>query len=1140
MGLWARLRAWVGKGRISAYWRGDPRAYQRIYVPEHWDRRMGHREPSRFHHGEGGGGGGGGTPHERPAIPWPTNFPPIVPHTTLMKLKLAGLRQGETPDVEGRSPIYLRAKEHADKAAAVEVVGRFANFDALSRLAQMYPGAWLLPMVRREGARRNAIPAMFAAAARTASNLDIDEGIVIAASGRHTKATPFQRLLRRPVFDGSVTKGRTYVLVDDVVNTGAAFAALRSYIEVRGGHVLAAIALVTRSDEPVFRLAMGDETRHNFAGWNVRQLNVVLRQYEIADHWEELSDGQARIVLEQGDVDAFRDRILEERDGRDHRVRDRALPPSVGGPPQVPPKLKKSSFWSLPGYLDERGRVHLGRRPAPPDPPADPPRPRIPFSAPLPPGATRIHIKGTPTAAQALILHHELFPAAGTYLLTKATPMAGLEDREALDQWEEWFLRALEDRAREQFGSSQEAIWDVLDELLRQRGVAAPSMVDAYEMHRVLFDVTYASTARMVGLRLPDEVRTRLEKLGWHDMPVLDFPAVAFRLAMISQRLMQQPPVTWPELVQLADAVPLSSVERAAVDIARSRAGTYLKPIFDDVGRLHAVTRELEPLRQRVAHAIEHRIPVREAARLHGNQQRIEGIQRDAERVLRTEIADARGEAAWMHETKRAPSDAKFFRQTSAHACRGCLRLYKLPDGTPRLYTRAEIDTGHAAGVNRGNWRDWHPRLGSTHPNCFPAGTLVEASLLPRAGFERIYRGDLVTIWDESGHDLSCTPNHPILTDRGWIAAGRLNVGDHIVSGRARDRRVPRGVDCEDVPTRIEQVVHALRLTGGMPPLPVPVAPEDFHGDGKGSEVAVVWPNGLLTDDIDAPIREQCEQHGLRAARNAGMRLSAQGAAAQILLRALHAPHRIMSSRGIRPALFRCFARYLDALLLAGCPQADAAVAQARHDAASAYANGFRNRKNGVAGFESLHDIGNVDILSLNQSQSVLMGPRCDSSAVQRLDYEAARHAHRDCDLTGAVSVAIPRNDCGNIHAPHGRLSPIANYDPSQSKQSSDRRKTNSESTSDGVYTLASEVTADDFIGLRLECVASISRQPFEGIVYNLATHNGAYVANGIVVHNCLCAPWAQFHPEMADIFADRAPTYAAEMERLGVFKQAA
>lgn len=63
--------------------------------------------------------------------------------------------------------------------------------------------------------------------------------------------------------------------------------------------------------------------------------------------------------------------------------------------------------------------------------------------------------------------------------------------------------------------------------------------------------------------------------------------------------------------------------------------------------------------------------------------------------------------------------------------------------------------------------------------NCFPGDTLVS----PKDGQLRVlraaYSGPLVVL--EAGETkLEVTPNHPILTPRGWVAAGLLQAGDNI------------------------------------------------------------------------------------------------------------------------------------------------------------------------------------------------------------------------------------------------------------------------------------------------------------------------------------------------------------------------
>ena len=48
--------------------------------------------------------------------------------------------------------------------------------------------------------------------------------------------------------------------------------------------------------------------------------------------------------------------------------------------------------------------------------------------------------------------------------------------------------------------------------------------------------------------------------------------------------------------------------------------------------------------------------------------------------------------------------------------------------------------------------------------------------------YERDYEGDLICIELESGEYIELTPNHPVLTMRGWVEAGDLNSDDDIIT----------------------------------------------------------------------------------------------------------------------------------------------------------------------------------------------------------------------------------------------------------------------------------------------------------------------------------------------------------------------
>lgn len=125
---------------------------------------------------------------------------------------------------------------------------------------------------------------------------------------------------------------------------------------------------------------------------------------------------------------------------------------------------------------------------------------------------------------------------------------------------------------------------------------------------------------------------------------------------------------------------------------------------------------------------------------------------------------------------------------------------------------------------------------------CFVAETRIEASGIERA-FKRTYDGPLVEIVT-GNRRLTGTPNHPILTDRGWVMMGALVEGDDLVCGTLRERVGLGDPDVENVPPRFDELFGSLaqsgvtkRVVGGV---------EDFHGDGLETEVEVVAQDRLL------------------------------------------------------------------------------------------------------------------------------------------------------------------------------------------------------------------------------------------------------------------------------------------------------
>lgn len=138
------------------------------------------------------------------------------------------------------------------------------------------------------------------------------------------------------------------------------------------------------------------------------------------------------------------------------------------------------------------------------------------------------------------------------------------------------------------------------------------------------------------------------------------------------------------------------------------------------------------------------------------------------------------------------------------------------------------------------------------HVNCIPAGAMIHAPTV-KGSTSRWYEGEIVELATVGGYRLSVTPNHPILTAKGWIAAGLLNEGDEIVCTSVPDRMLSAINPNENhIPARIEEVARAFAESVSVFSVSMPTAAEDFHGDGEGSQVHVVNVNGLLREGFDS------------------------------------------------------------------------------------------------------------------------------------------------------------------------------------------------------------------------------------------------------------------------------------------------
>lgn len=121
--------------------------------------------------------------------------------------------------------------------------------------------------------------------------------------------------------------------------------------------------------------------------------------------------------------------------------------------------------------------------------------------------------------------------------------------------------------------------------------------------------------------------------------------------------------------------------------------------------------------------------------------------------------------------------------------------------------------------------------IGSTHVD-WPRQAIEGAT-------RRRHSGTFVKILTTDGHDLTVTPNHPVLTPTGYVPAGLLRPGQKVMGTLQ-----PPAPKVGHVPSSAEEVYGAMCQT--RKPERVVGSRMDFHGDGSDGEVEVVGTDGYL------------------------------------------------------------------------------------------------------------------------------------------------------------------------------------------------------------------------------------------------------------------------------------------------------
>lgn len=390
-------------------------------------------------------------------------------------------------------------------------------------------------------------------------------------------------------------------------------------------------------------------------------------------------------------------------------------------------------------------------------------------------------------------------------------------------------------------------------------------------------------------------------------------------------------------------------------------------------------------------------------------------------------------------------------------------------------------------GSNGFHYHSEASALAQRHTNCIVGDTEVSGPRI-QAATRRKYKGVVVDVKTAGGRNVTVTPNHPVLTRNGWVAAGSLSKSDELLCSASVNREFVKVPNENHRPPKVEDLFSTLSFISRRSVVSVPCSAEDFHGDGiKNSEINIVDVDSLLTNVFNSVAVESINK--CHFARGLGHSIGRALFNAKRMLDFLRvcfltSPNGFVSIFRKRRALFFSHVRSTEDLSffrraennpVAGKPSVDN---RARYSAFLRYRKDTFSRVIGVSNpFRAWDDSMVRYFLDTRLVKSLSDHPTSGSIAL--------------CKVWDSLARVISSYNTGA-------------FDPERTSGDSVfskcRINNGSVDSSPLLYFKAGQSRLVEF-----DNVESVTFREFDGHVYNLQTSEGWYQANGIITHNCKC-----------------------------------
>lgn len=272
-----------------------------------------------------------------------------------------------------------------------------------------------------------------------------------------------------------------------------------------------------------------------------------------------------------------------------------------------------------------------------------------------------------------------------------------------------------------------------------------------------------------------------------------------------------------------------------------------------------------------------------------------------------------------------------------------------------------KTEDGEIVAWEHNSWND-NGKIPDAHVNCVLGDTKVLADGA-KVATRMNYSGEVVKLSTKNGRTITTTPNHILLTARGWVLAKNITKSDQVIaySDRVKPFMGNNTID-GDIPTISEQFITASE-SDGVVSSKMPSTTKDFKGDGiKDEEIDVIFVDGLLSNEGNTSFDKLNTKLPFISGSIQDDSLSGISTLDQLLMGTLAASHGIMGSDCEALALLGSEGSHASTHRLTSTTAYNARLLEAKSNRSTTTTKSFRNSFLTNTGLIEFDDVVSVEI----------------------------------------------------------------------------------------------------------------------------------------------------------------------------------